>query len=180
MFTKNLFLQIAYSLTLTMAYICHASAYVAVHEGELYQHPLFKRQRLQLVERNVSERKLIKKVSFAEVDTESVSQPNLPGPKIKESTHQRMDSVDCVHAIGQIILSGWQVNGSFIDQVADRVDEMDVKYAGTQKYLDAALRKAEIIGQLASNYHKVAGLRLAHKKAQRRTILTGSLYRISQ
>lgn len=69
------------------------------------------------------------------------------------------------------------MNGSFINQVADKVDELDVKYVGTQQYLDAALRKAEIIDQLAYNYQQVVGLRLAHKKAPRRTILTGSLFR---
>jgi hypothetical protein len=163
-----------------IALVSHTFADVAQREGELFEHPLFKRQRLQLVENFAVEQKLIKKVSFAEDTLVTLPHTNVRKPITKESNHQRMDSVDCINAMGQILLSGWQVNGSFIAQVAYKVDELDEKYAGTQKFLDAALRKAEIIDQLACNYDRVVGLRLAHKKAQRRTILTGSVYRISQ
>jgi hypothetical protein len=177
MTTKLLFSQTIFRLSLMIAFMGQTFAHISQNEGELFEHPLFNRQRLHIEELVKAEPKLVKKVTFADIAADSKPPTSLPKPVVKESNHQRMDSVDCVNAMGQILLSGWRVNGSFITQVANKVDELDEKYAGTQKYLDAALRKAEIIQLEATNFQKVAALRHAkHKKIQRRTILSGSVY----
>jgi hypothetical protein len=169
----------ALALLLTASAFTTSSIAGCLHEShdELFRHPLFVKQAERLVE---TEQTLVqegasvpKKVTFAEPECTQALQHQ----KHKSSQHQRLDSLAYVDAMGEVIQKGWDnVSASFIARVAEKDEEVATKYVGPQELLSDALRKADLLGRLAVNFHQLALKRHAQKSPPRRTVLTGSLF----